>query len=143
MIFADYRYGKTDKKQKIPEWILNCLDPQHTSLSVDVVEMSQPYEMTMKSRLDLTALSRLSALAARYVCKSSIRRYICFSIHEVCYHRVIIFVVVVVLVVVVFVILAIIDDLLLTCLSRLRFPLLKKVVWNSFDGRLDFIRLLF
>jgi len=120
-----------------------CVSVRQVSVSrLFLLEMSQPYEMTMKSRLDLTALSRLSALAARYVCKSSIRRYICFSIHEVCYHRVIIFVVVV-LVVVVFVILAIIDDLLLTCLSRLRFPLLKKVVWNSFDGRLDFIRLLF
>lgn len=36
MVFADYRYGKPDKRQKLPEWVRNSLDLHHISLSVDV-----------------------------------------------------------------------------------------------------------
>eukprot|EP01054_Gregarina_sp_Poly1_P003100 Gregarina_sp_Poly_1__3099@NODE_1872_length_3157_cov_37_260841_g1214_i0_p1_GENE_NODE_1872_length_3157_cov_37_260841_g1214_i0NODE_1872_length_3157_cov_37_260841_g1214_i0_p1_ORF_typecomplete_len864_score121_63Helicase_C_2/PF13307_6/7_4e03Helicase_C_2/PF13307_6/2_3e47HBB/PF06777_11/5_2e24HBB/PF06777_11/1_3e06DEAD_2/PF06733_15/3_3e23DEAD_2/PF06733_15/1_4e06ResIII/PF04851_15/4_3e12DEAD/PF00270_29/0_068DEAD/PF00270_29/2_7e02AAA_22/PF13401_6/45AAA_22/PF13401_6/0_77FtsK_SpoIIIE/PF01580_18/0_15DUF2075/PF0 len=72
MVFADFRYGKTDKKEKMPEWILTCMDPHHTSLSVDVavaiakrflLEMSQPFTTTMKSRLDERALKRLDEIS--------------------------------------------------------------------------------
>eukprot|EP01053_Blabericola_migrator_P013469 Blabericola_migrator_1__13468@NODE_973_length_5857_cov_179_640933_g675_i0_p1_GENE_NODE_973_length_5857_cov_179_640933_g675_i0NODE_973_length_5857_cov_179_640933_g675_i0_p1_ORF_typecomplete_len839_score174_65Helicase_C_2/PF13307_6/9e48DEAD_2/PF06733_15/3_2e31HBB/PF06777_11/1_7e19HBB/PF06777_11/2e06HBB/PF06777_11/2_6e03ResIII/PF04851_15/1_8e10DEAD/PF00270_29/0_22DEAD/PF00270_29/2_5e02RVT_N/PF13655_6/0_065PhoH/PF02562_16/0_24PhoH/PF02562_16/8_5e03PhoH/PF02562_16/8_2e02AAA_22/PF13401_6/24AAA_22/PF13 len=72
MIFADFRYGKTDKKEKMPEWIVACMDPHHLSLSVDVavaiarrflLEMSQPYSMTMRSRLNEKALKRLDELS--------------------------------------------------------------------------------
>lgn len=72
MVFADYRYGKTDKKQKMPEWILTNLDQSHSALSVDtaaavarhfLLEMSQPYKQTMKSRLDQQALNRLAQLS--------------------------------------------------------------------------------
>lgn len=74
MVFADYRYGKPDKKSKMPDWILNCMDPHHSAVTVDVAvevakqfltEMSLPYQMTMKSRLDQKTLTRLTQIVQR------------------------------------------------------------------------------
>ncbi|KAM0674951.1 TFIIH/NER complex ATP-dependent 5'-3' DNA helicase subunit [Gurleya vavrai] len=36
MIMADYRFDRNDKKQKLPKWILDCLDAGNTNLSVDM-----------------------------------------------------------------------------------------------------------
>ncbi|KAH7648064.1 DNA repair -related [Cryptosporidium bovis] len=52
MIFADLRYNKKDKKEKIPPWILKHLKPEYSTLSTDMAisissnflkQMSQPY----------------------------------------------------------------------------------------------------
>ncbi|KAF7457844.1 DNA repair helicase [Cryptosporidium felis] len=52
MIFADLRYNKKDKKEKIPPWILKHLRPEFSALSTEMAvtissnflkQMSQPY----------------------------------------------------------------------------------------------------
>jgi len=53
MVFADQRYARQDKRNKIPDWIRNFLDNGHVLLSTDIaveaaksflLQMSQPYE---------------------------------------------------------------------------------------------------
>jgi len=53
MIFADQRYARQDKRNKIPDWIRNFMEPGHTMLASDVavsaarsflLKMSQPFE---------------------------------------------------------------------------------------------------
>eukprot|EP00914_Ancora_sagittata_P024103 GHVO01047946.1.p1 GENE.GHVO01047946.1~~GHVO01047946.1.p1 ORF type:complete len:239 (+),score=48.73 GHVO01047946.1:64-717(+) len=65
MIFADARYNRLDKRQKLPEWILKMMDGGHTALTADVaisvarrffMEMSQPYRLSNLSRLDKEAV---------------------------------------------------------------------------------------
>ncbi|KAM0678941.1 TFIIH/NER complex ATP-dependent 5'-3' DNA helicase subunit [Binucleata daphniae] len=36
MIMADYRFDKSDKKTKLPKWILECLEQGNTNLSIDM-----------------------------------------------------------------------------------------------------------
>ncbi|KAM0687315.1 TFIIH/NER complex ATP-dependent 5'-3' DNA helicase subunit, partial [Conglomerata obtusa] len=36
MVMADYRFDRNDKKSKLPKWILDCLEPGNTNLSVDM-----------------------------------------------------------------------------------------------------------
>lgn len=52
MIFADYRYAKSDKRGKLPEWIQKFLAPSLCNLTVDMatasakeflIQMSQPF----------------------------------------------------------------------------------------------------
>jgi len=52
MIFADQRYARADKRQKIPDWIRAFLEPGHIGMATDVaveatrnflLQMSQPY----------------------------------------------------------------------------------------------------
>ena len=54
MVFADVRYGKSGKREKIPEWIQACLDTDNTNLATDsavlearrfLLQMSQPYDL--------------------------------------------------------------------------------------------------
>ncbi|XP_053993632.1 uncharacterized protein LOC128884335 isoform X2 [Hylaeus volcanicus] len=61
MVFADSRYARLDKREKLPEWILRHLDTSYLALSTDtalsvarrfLLEMSQPFQMTSKSRFD-------------------------------------------------------------------------------------------
>ncbi|EZG56010.1 DNA repair helicase [Gregarina niphandrodes] len=82
MVLADYRYGRADKRKKLPEWVLECLDPHHTALSVDVavqvardflIEMSQPYQISMRSRLDFDALQKLHKLTTRIKQKQDVK----------------------------------------------------------------------
>merc|ERR1719433_1198359 len=58
MVFADQRYARQDKLNKIPDWIRNFLDPGHIFLSTDVavqaaksflLQMSQPFEEKLGS----------------------------------------------------------------------------------------------
>ncbi|KYQ93313.1 transcription factor IIH component [Tieghemostelium lacteum] len=58
MIFADKRYNRLDKRNKLPQWILQFVQPQHLNLSTDMAinlsrnflrEMGQPY--TRESQL--------------------------------------------------------------------------------------------
>ncbi|OII73955.1 DNA repair related protein [Cryptosporidium ubiquitum] len=55
MIFADLRYNKKDKREKIPPWILKHLKPEYSTLSTDMAVsissnflklMSQPYTIS-------------------------------------------------------------------------------------------------
>ncbi|EFA78488.1 transcription factor IIH component [Heterostelium album PN500] len=52
MIFADKRYNRLDKRNKLPQWILQFCQPQHLNLSTDMAvalsraflkDMAQPY----------------------------------------------------------------------------------------------------
>eukprot|EP00392_Amoebophrya_sp_AT5.2_P007087 g7101.t1 len=60
MCFADHRYAKTGKREKIPEWIRSCLDLDRMNLSTDsavfearkfLLDMSQPYEQQKQNLL--------------------------------------------------------------------------------------------
>lgn len=53
MVFADQRYARQDKRNKIPDWIQKFLDPGHVVMSTDaavaaarsfLLQMSQPYQ---------------------------------------------------------------------------------------------------
>src|SRR4051794_40447466 len=52
MVFADKRYNRADKKEKLPQWISDCLAPGNCNLSTDMAvglgtkflrEMAQPW----------------------------------------------------------------------------------------------------
>lgn len=58
MIFADQRFMKIDKRDKIPDWINTFMEPSHINLSVDMasnisrnflLEMSQPVKGVMST----------------------------------------------------------------------------------------------
>ncbi|CAD7969241.1 unnamed protein product [Amoebophrya sp. A120] len=60
MCFADHRYGKAGKREKIPEWIRSCLDLDRMNLSTDsavfearkfLLNMSQPYDSAANKNL--------------------------------------------------------------------------------------------
>eukprot|EP01071_Lankesteria_metandrocarpae_P012565 Lankesteria_metandrocarpae@DN6040_c0_g1_i1.p1 len=70
MVFADCRFSRSDKRRKLPEWILRHLDPAHLCLTSDVAistarkflqQMSQPYEISSRSRLNAKELNKLIA----------------------------------------------------------------------------------
>ena len=51
MVLADYRYDKSDKRKKLPNWIQQCLSASHRNLATDTAvqiarkflkEMAQP-----------------------------------------------------------------------------------------------------
>jgi len=74
MIFADARYGRSDKKNKLPDWIQSRMQTGQVGLSIEdsvhvakrfLLEMAQPYEITEASRLDEKALHELSKTKSR------------------------------------------------------------------------------
>merc|ERR1712039_647119 len=77
MIFADQRYARQDKRNKIPDWIRNNLDNGHTLLSTELavqaarsflLQMAQPFEEKVGSAgaslLTPAALEELRKLEA-------------------------------------------------------------------------------
>eukprot|EP01070_Trichotokara_eunicae_P010992 Trichotokara_eunicae@DN6562_c0_g1_i1.p1 len=65
MVFADGRYSKLDKRQKLPEWILSQIDAAHLSLSVDsavavaksfLMDMTKPVKYSKKTRIEESSL---------------------------------------------------------------------------------------
>lgn len=69
MIFADLRYTKSDKKNKLPKWLLNNLNEGiHTNLSTDVAiniagkfikKMAQPHNKSNEIGTSLLSLNHL------------------------------------------------------------------------------------
>lgn len=74
MVFADKRYNRTDKRNKLPQWITACLKDAHLNLSTDMAvhittafmrNMAQPPSApdgggTMASLLDQKAVDALT-----------------------------------------------------------------------------------
>lgn len=65
MIFSDIRYARSDKKSKLPPWILKCMDPANTNLTISsavnisknfLLNMSQEYQETGQTKLGETLL---------------------------------------------------------------------------------------
>jgi DNA excision repair protein ERCC-2 len=60
MVFADKRYNRADKRNKLPGWITSCLKDAHLNLSTDMVlhitrefmrQMAQPNNAGTSSSL--------------------------------------------------------------------------------------------
>ena len=75
MVFADKRYQRHDKRDKLPAWITSQLRDEHLNLSTDALvhvardfmrAMAQPYdrEAVGKSLLSEEALAAMAAAAA-------------------------------------------------------------------------------
>ena len=74
MVLADKRYNSTDKRGKLPKWIISQLRDEHLNLSTDMAlvaarkymrSMAQPFERNGATLLDQNALNRLASAQPR------------------------------------------------------------------------------
>mmetsp|Transcript_14744 Transcript_14744/g.26528 ORF Transcript_14744/g.26528 Transcript_14744/m.26528 type:complete len:204 (+) Transcript_14744:11-622(+) len=72
MIFADVRYSRADKMKKLPGWILQYMDPQHTNLSTDraittakhfLREMGQPRSLNEEVGVTMYSRNQIEKMA--------------------------------------------------------------------------------
>eukprot|EP00917_Polyrhabdina_sp_WS-2016_P025658 GHVP01055207.1.p1 GENE.GHVP01055207.1~~GHVP01055207.1.p1 ORF type:complete len:839 (+),score=130.82 GHVP01055207.1:868-3384(+) len=62
MIFADCRYSRLDKRQKLPEWINAMLDPRHISLpAATAIHAAKKFLLTMSQPVELSSASLIRA----------------------------------------------------------------------------------